>query len=123
MKHSSLMLTFSLVIMVNACFSFITPNRAFSTHHQINRRNASKKPYVLSAVFDPSSVTAAVGILNNENVKVAFSVATFLPQPFWALLVLAPNLNITKKIMGGMGEHMCYTDVGPIGALIPSWRP
>ncbi len=30
----------------------------------------------------------------------AFSVATFLPQPFWILMIVAPNSSITKRIMG-----------------------
>jgi hypothetical protein len=34
----------------------------------------------------------------------AFSVATFLPQPFWVLLTVLPKNSITKRIMGGMGE-------------------
>ena len=33
-------------------------------------------------------------------IKQAFGVATFLPQPFWLLLIALPNAKITKQIMG-----------------------
>ena len=32
----------------------------------------------------------------------AFSVATFLPQPFWLLMILWPHQPVTRKIMGGL---------------------
>lgn len=50
----------------------------------------------LSALLDPSV------ILSQDSIHNAFSVATFLPQPFWVLLTLLPNTSITKTIMGGM---------------------
>jgi hypothetical protein len=50
----------------------------------------------LQALLDPSFL---------PTIHDAFSAATFLPQPFWLLLVLLPNSSITKKIMGGMGTY------------------
>ena len=38
-----------------------------------------------------------------EPIHTAFTVATFLPQPFWLLMILFPKSSITKKIMGGLG--------------------
>lgn len=49
-----------------------------------------------------SSITiASVKFLSNENIKVAFNVATFGPQILWLLMILIPNAKITKSIMGG----------------------
>jgi hypothetical protein len=49
-----------------------------------------------------SDAVAAVPV-SPEPIHSAFTVATFLPQPFWLLIILLPNTAITKKIMGGLG--------------------
>jgi hypothetical protein len=38
-----------------------------------------------------------------EPIHTLFSVATFLPQPFWLLIILFPEQKFTQKIMGGLG--------------------
>ena len=48
-----------------------------------------------------SSLDLTAGILTTENIKQAFSVATFFPQLFWLFLILIPKSDITKKLMGG----------------------
>ena len=48
-----------------------------------------------------SSLDLTAGILTTENIKQAFSVATFFPQLFWLFLILIPKSGITKKLMGG----------------------
>jgi hypothetical protein len=66
-------------------------SRPISAH--LNNANDSHRTSTeLSALF-----------LSQENIVNAFSVATFLPQPFWVLLTILPNNKLTKKIMGGMG--------------------
>lgn len=35
-----------------------------------------------------------------EAIDAGVSLVTFAPQPFWLLLILAPNMEITKKVMG-----------------------
>lgn len=35
----------------------------------------------------------------NEDIHFAFSVATFAPQPFWSLMILAPRWSVTRAIM------------------------
>ena len=50
-----------------------------------------------------SSSTTLSFIFSNDDIKQAFNVATFFPQPFWLLLILIPNSNFTKKVMGGLG--------------------
>ena len=37
---------------------------------------------------------------NSELISTAFDVATFLPQPFWLLMIFLPNLSLTKSVMG-----------------------
>lgn len=39
-------------------------------------------------------------ILTNENISIAFNVATFGPQILWLLIILLPSASITKKVMG-----------------------
>ena len=48
-----------------------------------------------------SSIDVAEGILTTDNIKVAFSVATFFPQLPWLFLILLPNAGVTKKLLGG----------------------
>jgi Domain of unknown function (DUF4281) len=49
-----------------------------------------------------TTIAAVVPAVSPEPVHTAFAVATFLPQPFWLLLILLPNAKITKQVMGGM---------------------
>ncbi len=58
-----------------------------------------------SAAFASSSLDIAAGVFNTNNIKIAFSVATFFPQLPWLLLILLPNANVTKKLVGGYGEQ------------------
>ena len=58
-----------------------------------------------SAAYASSSFDIASGVFTTDNIKVAFNVATFFPQIPWLFLILLPNANITKKLMGGYGEH------------------
>ena len=44
-----------------------------------------------------------MGDVSPEPIHTAFTVATFLPQPFWVLITVLPNNKITKQIMGGLG--------------------
>lgn len=79
----------------------IAARRSIAT--PINRGSAGlKQSTELFALPDPSFILST-DILTEESIHTAFSVATFLPQPFWVLLTLLPNTSFTKKIMGGMG--------------------
>jgi len=49
----------------------------------------------LNAVMD------IVGV-SPEPIHTAFAFATFGPQPFWLLMILVPNLPLTKNLMGKM---------------------
>ena len=50
-----------------------------------------------------STLNIASDILSTDNIKIAFSVATFFPQVPWLFLILFPNTGVTKKLLGGYG--------------------
>jgi len=54
-----------------------------------------------SAALSSSIDLSSAGILTTENIKQAFSVATFFPQIWWLFLIVLPKSGITKKLMGG----------------------
>mmetsp|Transcript_58415 Transcript_58415/g.65321 ORF Transcript_58415/g.65321 Transcript_58415/m.65321 type:complete len:255 (-) Transcript_58415:66-830(-) len=62
------------------------------TNIQQRRQNNDSR---LNAVMD------IVGV-SPEPIHTAFAFATFGPQPFWLLMILVPNLPLTKNIMGKM---------------------
>jgi hypothetical protein len=62
-----------------------------------------------SIIESTSSFISTLEILSNDNIKQAFSVATFGPQYLWILMVLLPNTQITKKIMGGYGGIIAFS--------------
>ena len=41
------------------------------------------------------------GVFTTNNIKTAFTIATFFPQLPWLFLILLPTTNITKKLLGG----------------------
>lgn len=56
-----------------------------------------------SAALSSTSISTS-GILSTDNIKVAFSVATFFPQLPWLFLILLPNAGVTNRLLGGYGE-------------------
>ena len=82
-----------------------TPNEHFFSpkhrHRPSTNLQSSSIPIIEQAIS--SSSTTLSFIFTNEDVKQAFNVATFLPQPFWLLLIFIPNTTFTKKVMGGLG--------------------
>lgn len=48
------------------------------------------------------STASALVAVSPEPIHTAFSVATFLPQPFWLIMIFLPKNALTKKIMGGL---------------------
>ena len=88
----------------------IIPSFAFTSSRIVSAR--PKQPPTTSArsallPLDPSFTLVTSDILTQDSIHQAFSVATFLPQPFWLLLIFIPNTGITKKIMGGMVCASC----------------
>ena len=66
-----------------------------------------------STIIESSSAIVSSTLLSKldivgvspEPIHTAFTVATFLPQPFWLLIILLPSANLTKRIMGGLGMY------------------
>ena len=72
-----------------------------------HRHQALLDPYLLETAANSassySSLLSADAIESSaDSIKTAFSVATFLPQPFWLFLILLPNAGITKKLFGDL---------------------
>ena len=72
---------------------------AYTPSLESNAATSQAPSALLSSSFD-----VAPGLLSTDNIKVAFSVATFFPQIFWLFLILLPNANVTKKLLGGYGK-------------------
>mmetsp|Transcript_13235 Transcript_13235/g.24846 ORF Transcript_13235/g.24846 Transcript_13235/m.24846 type:complete len:290 (+) Transcript_13235:31-900(+) len=58
--------------------------------------SSSSSSLLVTAASNPIMST----ILTNENISVAFNVATFGPQILWLLMILLPSAPVTKKVMG-----------------------
>lgn len=115
------MMTTSVVSVFAVCFLVLTKgSQAFTSRTQAFTNRVVGQSLVRGKVLnrqqdttlhvfvDPSlSISALTSVLPPTSIHDAFSVATFLPQPFWLLLVFLPNSGITKKIMGGMGT-LCH---------------
>ena len=85
--------------------TFLNP---FSQQRRQRVSSVAAVPEVASFLSDPFlTVSSAMPTVatSPEPIHSAFSVATFLPQPFWLLIILFPNKQkITKQIMGGLGK-------------------
>jgi hypothetical protein len=65
--------------------------------------SSTRRSMMLNEIISEASTWIAEVPISSEPIHTAFTVATFLPQPFWLLIILLPNTAITKKIMGGLG--------------------
>ena len=87
-------------------FMLIDPNIASQLPADVMTTTASS---FFSAVTSSSLTTfiptitvgGAMDIVSPEPIHTAFTIATFLPQPFWVLMVLFPNSEVTKRCMTG----------------------
>ena len=73
------------------------------------KHQALLDPYLLETAAVSASASSYSSLLSADaigssadSIKTAFSVATFLPQPFWLFLILLPNAGITKKLFGNL---------------------
>lgn len=64
--------------------------------------NTSTSTHALDNVFTISTTISS--FLTNDNIKIAFNLATFGPQILWLLMILLPRAQFTQKIMGGYGS-------------------
>ena len=81
--------------------------KTFASIDDIATLATSTRPLIdgnyFSSVLSSSSLDISDGLLSTENIKVAFSIATFFPQFPWLFLILLPNAGVTKKLLGGYG--------------------
>jgi len=56
-------------------------------------------------VVSSTSLMTAVDV-SPEPIHTAFRVATFLPQPFFILMIVLPNNKVTKQLMAGLGTNV-----------------
>ena len=69
-------------------------------------RSLNAKPSIINQFSsthhkEPRTATSTTSLRSNsELISTAFDVATFLPQPFWLLMIFLPNLSLTKSVMG-----------------------
>ena len=97
----------ALVLQSKPASSFVPQPSASSGVRcsQPSHQAALLDPYLLEVGVDTasSSLLSAADVGSSaESIKTAFSVATFLPQPFWLFLILLPNTGITKKLFGNL---------------------
>ena len=69
------------------------------------------KPTRSAADRVASSSTSLAYQISPEPIHTAFSVATFGPQIFWLLMIVFPTKDITKKVMGGFGTWLAWTEL------------
>jgi hypothetical protein len=79
------------------------PAASLTTRTTGKRTSSTRRSMILTEVLSEASTWIADVPISSEPIHTAFTVATFLPQPFWLLIILLPNTAITKKIMGGLG--------------------
>ena len=92
-------------------------------HHGHNPHNSKLNAildpsYLLSSALESSSLSTSAAaalstvlstVLSNENISVAFNIATFGPQLLWLLIIFIPNTQITKKIMGSYTPIIAFS--------------
>lgn len=71
----------------------------YSTGFVVRHKNPLKvSTNFHSGSFRPTTQRSALPF-DNQDIASAFNVANFGPQPFWLLMILAPNAGFTKKTM------------------------
>ena len=55
----------------------------------------------LSSLSSSPLLSVEGELFTTNNIKIAFSIATFFPQLPWLLLILLPTTKITKRLLGG----------------------
>ena len=84
------------VVSLFLCFGLCEAFR-FSLKQQTLRAPASP---AFQSLRKSQASRSRLNAVTNDLIEQGFNVATFLPQPFWILMIALPNANITKKIMG-----------------------
>ena len=62
-----------------------------------------------SGISSSLTTLAEQPLLTEDDIANAFKVATLGPQLLWLFIILLPNANITKRIMGGYGPIFAFS--------------
>lgn len=95
---------FFLLINLNLVFAFQARNYLHNRITKHSNYHHFKVPCCESQ--NQRSFKLAFG---TSDIATAFNVATFLPQPFWLLMILAPNSDLTKKLMGSWFSLLSFS--------------
>ena len=104
MKWSLCLISSLWVVIITALqtSAFTTPaSRVVHTQQSSLPLAPYSADSITTTLVASSSFHVASGLLSTENIKTAFSIATFGPQLPWLFLILLPNNVITKKLLGG----------------------
>merc|ERR1719440_749233 len=85
------------VVSLFLCFGLYCKAFRFSLKQQALRAPASP---AFQSLRKSQASRSRLNAVTNDLIEQGFNVDTFLPQPFWILMIALPNANITKKIMG-----------------------
>jgi hypothetical protein len=102
----------SLSVVVGLCLLTFPVVNAFRSSSRVSHsilRKSLDFPVALQKKMAIKSPTQIQMYAFNELVSQGFNAATFLPQPFWLLLILAPNAKLTKRIMGPWTTVLAFT--------------
>jgi hypothetical protein len=100
----------TLVLLSIPSFAFTSSRIASLSLHPKQPPTTTNTALSALLSLDPASTLVTSDILTQDSIHQAFSIATFLPQPFWLLLIFIPNTDITEKIMGGMACALSTKD-------------
>ena len=94
------------VLCISSSAAFVLPPSRLPAGPALTRATVGTKPNSvvlqqrpLAAAKSWRTATTTHAFLTNADIESAFTVACFLPQPFWLFLILAPNSRFTDAVM------------------------
>jgi hypothetical protein len=104
--NSTFVTTYLLWAFAVASAAAFSPWRHNFAGGRIRNHFKARSPRQLTQVCSLQPIAESLSVLTSpEPIHSLFSVATFLPQPFWLLMILLPKWKWTKTIMGGLGTN------------------
>ena len=109
-------------LFMNESCAFVTPiskvpgsSTAF-LNDQPQKSGSSSSMMMMLPLDDWSGISSSLTtlaeqqpLLTEDDIATAFKVATLGPQLLWTFIILLPNANITKRIMGGIGPIFAFS--------------
>ena len=108
-----------IAVLLNKSFAFVTPisNVSPGTFLSSQQQHLQKSEALSMMLDDWSGISSSLTtlsqqappLLTEDDIATAFKVATLGPQLLWLFLILLPNAEITKRIMGGYGPIFVFS--------------